>query len=51
MPYGPKGAAAGTGILAATGFSVAGWVLGAITLVLVGLALLQLARPGPSTRP
>jgi hypothetical protein len=49
--YGPTSAAAGTGVLAATGFSVASWILGAITLLLVGIALLQLARPGASQRP
>jgi hypothetical protein len=51
MPYGPKAAVGGTGLLAATGFAVAGWVVGAITLILLGIALLQLARPAPSQRP
>jgi hypothetical protein len=51
MPYGAKGALGGTGALAATGFGVASWVVGAITLLMLGIALLQLCRRSPAVRP
>ena len=52
MPYGARGAVVGSGgALAATGFAVTGWVIGAITLILVGVALLQLMRRSPAVRP
>lgn len=52
MPYGAKGAVAGSsGALAATGFALAGWVVGAVTLVLLGIAVLQLVRPAAADRP
>lgn len=53
MQYGAKATvgAAGTGVLALTGFAVAGWLVAAITLILVGLALVQLGRRRPATRP
>ena len=50
MPYGSKGAIGVSG-LAYTGFAVAGWLVGAITLILMGVALLMLARRSPATRP
>lgn len=50
MPYGAKGAV-GSGALAATGFSMGGWLVGAITLIFLGMALLQLVRRGPALRP
>jgi hypothetical protein len=52
VPYG-KTTVLGTTLIAlpATGFSVASWLIGAVTLILVGVALLQLARPGASIRP
>lgn len=52
MPYGAKGAVVGSsGALAATGFALTGWVIGAITMILLGIALLQLFRPAPADRP
>lgn len=51
MPYGARGAIGGTGVLAATGFALASWVVGAITLILVGIALVMLMRRSPSVRP
>lgn len=51
MPYGARGAVGGTAALAATGFGVAGWVIGAITLLLLGIAIVQLVRPSPALRP
>lgn len=50
MPYG-KGAVAGTSVLAVTGFSAVGLALAAVTLVLVGMALMQLCKPSPAVRP
>lgn len=51
MPYGAKGAVGASGALAATGFAVAGWVIGTITLIMVGIAILQLCRRSPALRP
>lgn len=51
MPYGTKGAIGATGALAVTGLSVAGWLVGAITLILLGFGLLMLVRRSPETRP
>lgn len=51
MPYGTNGAVGGTGVLAATGFAMAGWMVGAITLMLVGMALVMLVRRSPAVRP
>jgi amino acid transporter len=51
MPYGPKASIGTAGIVAATGFSVAGWLVGAVTLLFVGIALVQLARRGRALRP
>lgn len=51
MPYGTKGAIGGSSVLATTGFALAGWMVGAITLVLLGVALVMLVRPGPAVRP
>lgn len=51
MPYGAKGAVGGTAALAATGFGVAGWLIGAITMLLLGIAIVQLVRPAPALRP
>ena len=53
MQYGAKGSlgAAGTGALALTGFAVAGWIVAAITLILAGIALIQLVRRDPAVRP
>jgi hypothetical protein len=52
MPYGAKGAVVGSsGALATTGFAIAGWVVGAITLILLGIAVLQLVRPAAAHRP
>lgn len=51
MPYGAKGAVGGTGALAATGFAMAGWVIWAVTLIFLGMALVQLVRPRPALRP
>lgn len=39
------------GALAATGFAVAGWLVGAVTLVLLGFAFIQLSRRSPKLRP
>lgn len=50
MPYG-KSTVAGSGLLAATGLSVAGWLLAAVTLILLGIALVQLCKPGSAIRP
>lgn len=49
--YGSNGAVVGGTGLAATGMAITGWVIGAITLVLLGIAILQLVRPAPSYRP
>ncbi len=51
MPYGSAGAVAGTGALAATGFALGGWLVGAVTILLLGIALVQLVRPSPADRP
>jgi hypothetical protein len=51
MPYGAKGAVGGTAALAATGFGMAGWLIGAVTLIFLGIALIQLVRPAPALRP
>ena len=50
MPYSPKAAMSGTA-LAFTGFALAGWVVGAVTLLFIGIALLQLAKRSPVARP
>jgi amino acid transporter len=50
MPYGSKTAMGGTA-LAFTGFSAAGWIVGAITMIFLGIALVQLARRSPAMRP
>lgn len=52
MPYGARGAVVGSGgALAATGFALTSWVIGAITMVLLGIAILQLVRRSPAVRP
>lgn len=56
MPYGPSTTVAGVSVggvsvLAATGLSVAGWLLAAVTLILLGIALMQLFKPAPALRP
>lgn len=51
MPYGAKGAVGGTAALAATGFGVAAWLIGAVTMLLLGIAIIQLVRPAPALRP
>lgn len=53
MQYGAKASVgvAGTGALAMTGFAVAGWLVAAITLILVGVAMIQLVRRSPALRP
>ncbi|MEY2397347.1 MAG: hypothetical protein QOJ00_521 [Actinomycetota bacterium] len=50
MTYGSAGQLAGTG-LAATGFALGGWLVGAVTLLLLGIACMQLARRSPALRP
>lgn len=50
MTYGSAGQVAGGG-LAATGFALGGVVIGALTLLLVGVVCIQLARRSPATRP
>ena len=50
MTYGSPSTLAG-GTLVATGFAFAGWLVGAITLLLVGIALLQIARRSSPLRP
>ncbi len=52
MPYGAKGALAGSsGALATAGFAMAGWVVGAVTMILLGIAVLQLVRRAGADRP
>lgn len=53
MQYGSKASvgAASTGALALTGFAVAGWLVAAITLILAGIAMIQLVRRSPAMRP
>lgn len=51
MPYGAKGSLGGSGVLAATGISTAGWVIWAVTLIFLGMALVQLVRPRSALRP
>ncbi|MEY2468931.1 MAG: hypothetical protein QOF21_1629 [Actinomycetota bacterium] len=51
MNYGSSAANIGAPALAATGFAFAGWLVGAVTLVLLGFVLMQLARRSPSLRP
>ena len=50
MTYGSGGTIAGTG-LAATGFALGGWLVGAITLLLLGVVCMQLVRRSPAVRP
>ena len=50
MNYGSASSVSSTA-LAATGFALAGWLVGAITLLLLGFVCLQLARRSPSLRP
>ena len=50
MPYG-TGSTLASGTLAATGFALAGWLVGAVTLLLLGIACMQLARRSPALRP
>ena len=44
-------AAASGAALPFTGLEVGQWVFAAVTLILVGIALLQLVRPAPAHRP
>ena len=50
MTYGSPSNAL-TPALAATGFALAGWFIAAVTILLVGFALMQMARRNPSLRP
>jgi len=47
MNYGSTATNIGAPALAATGFAFAGWLIGAVTLLLLGFALMQLARRSP----
>ena len=51
MPYGAKGAVGGTAAVTATGFGLAGWIVGAITLLLLCIAAMQLVRRHSAVRP
>jgi len=51
MPYGARVAVGGSGALAATGFALGGWVIGAITLIFLGIAIAQMMRPRYGMRP
>jgi hypothetical protein len=51
MPYGTKSALGATAVLPLTGFTLAGWVVAAVTLMFVAIAVRQLLRAAPAQRP
>jgi hypothetical protein len=50
MPYGTKSVLGG-GALAMTGLATGAWIVAAVTLLLLGVAIVQLVRPAPAHRP